>query len=76
MNEHDKTNLEFLLSAGPETISDWYGKTSQDDHDYAMELLAAYAKELAELSGNLIIEAELEVSQMAEAKSALMKFML
>ena len=40
MNSHDKKNLEFLMSVSPEVLQDWYATVSQDDVDYAMELLA------------------------------------
>ena len=39
MNEHDRSNLEFLLSASPATLYDWYSKMVGDDHAYAVELL-------------------------------------
>lgn len=37
--ENDIHNLSFLLSASPETLQDWFGKMSEDDLDYAVELL-------------------------------------
>jgi succinate dehydrogenase flavin-adding protein (antitoxin of CptAB toxin-antitoxin module) len=39
LTEEDKKNLEFLLNASPETLADWAAKVSEDDLDYATELL-------------------------------------
>ena len=59
MNEHDRKNLSFLLTATPEVIRDWAGKMDADDIDYAQELLLAYAEELREKSREILVEAEL-----------------
>lgn len=47
MNQHDRDNLDFLLNASPAVIEDWYEQMSDDDIEYAFELLAAYSQELA-----------------------------
>lgn len=39
MNDWDKNNLQFILSLSSEEFEDWYGSISDDDMDYAMELL-------------------------------------
>lgn len=59
MNQHDRDNLQFLLTASPEVIKDWYSKMDSDDIDYAYELLAAYSRELDSQSQELLVEAEL-----------------
>jgi hypothetical protein len=59
MNNHDRDNLDFLLSIDAETFKDWYSKMTPDDHDYASELLEKYSQELAERSQALVIEADL-----------------
>jgi hypothetical protein len=46
MNPHDKENLKFLMSVSPEVLRDWYNTVSQEDVDYAMELLAYASDEL------------------------------
>ena len=46
MNPHDKKNLEFLMSVSPEVLRDWYNTVSQEDVDYAMELLNHASAEL------------------------------
>lgn len=55
MNKHDRDNLDFLLNASPAVIEDWYMQMSDDDIEYAFELLEAYAQELAadELAASL-----------------------
>ena len=55
MNQHDRDNLDFLLNATPEIIQDWYEQMSDDDIEYAFELLEAYSQELMlkELSAKL-----------------------
>lgn len=59
MNDHDKQNLNFLLTASPEVIADWFTKVDQDDIDYAHELLAMAAEELRQDAIALRVEAEL-----------------
>ena len=59
MNEHDRSNLNFLLNASAETLKDWYEKMDEDDHLYAQELLAMAALELKEQALELRVEAEL-----------------
>ena len=39
MNDRDKNNLEFLMSINPEALRIWFDTVSQDDIDYAKELL-------------------------------------
>ena len=50
MNPHDKKNLEFLMSATPEILREWYAQVSQDDVDYATELLAYASAELERIA--------------------------
>ena len=56
MNQHDKENLNFLLSATPEVLKDWFESVEEDDHIYAAELLAAYKLELAEIQAQKELE--------------------
>jgi hypothetical protein len=39
LTEEDKKNLEFLLNVSPEVLQDWLTTVSEDDLDYAGELL-------------------------------------
>lgn len=57
MNDHDRDNLNFLLSIDGKALEEWQSVVSQDDLDYAMELLAMYSQELKDRSDALLIEA-------------------
>ncbi len=59
--DHDRKNLEFLMSCDNETLQDWFQHTGTNDLDYAWELLAAYSKELELAAEELRVEAELEL---------------
>ena len=39
MNSYDRANLSFLMNSSPETIRDWYEHVSEDDIQYALELI-------------------------------------
>lgn len=66
MNQQDRDNLDFLLSASPEVIEDWYEKMDADDILYAFELL--------EQAGAELVEVQLEGSDFSDAKTILSKF--
>jgi hypothetical protein len=60
MNEHDRGNLQFLLTADETVMQEWYNQVSQDDIEYALELLqmanaelTVKEMELAEAAENL-----------------------
>lgn len=83
MNFHDRQNLNFLLNASEETIREWYHAASEDDREYASELLAAYAQEIRRDSANLraivemdMIEFELADGDFTQADAVLSKFRL
>ena len=44
MTEYDQENLDFIYSLDEETRADWWSSISEDDKDYASELLAEHAK--------------------------------
>jgi hypothetical protein len=46
MNEHDRGNLQFLLTADETVMQEWYNRVSQDDIEYALELLQMANAEL------------------------------
>ena len=66
MNQHDRDNLDFLLSASPEVIRDWYEQMDDDDIQYAFELLEMAKEEL--------IEQQLAVSDLSDAKAIILKY--
>jgi hypothetical protein len=69
MNDHDRKNLEFLLTASPEVIKDWYRSVDKDDHQYAIELLESACLELLERPVNLSMDC-------SQAKELLSKYTL
>ena len=63
IDDHDRANLDFLLTATPEALKEWSETVTQDDLDYAQELLDAYQLELderAQLLGAAPTEDEFE----------------
>jgi hypothetical protein len=46
MNDHDRGNLQFLLTADESVMQEWYNQVSQDDIEYALELLQMANAEL------------------------------
>ena len=76
MDENDRNNLEFLLNASEDVLRDWYDTVSEDDHQYAQELLYAYMLEIEELKVEIQIESALITHDLAEAKAVLSKYTL
>jgi hypothetical protein len=58
MNEWDRDNLMFILSANEADFDAWMSQSSRDDIDYALTLLARHRNELA--------VAEMELRESAE----------
>lgn len=74
MNKHDQDNLNFLLAADKTTLDQWYQTVSQDDVEYALELLQMHRSELELRELELTdLEAEEDLSQ---AQSVLARFTL
>jgi hypothetical protein len=72
MNDHDRSNLQFILSLSEDEYDKWTASLSEDDVDYALELLKA-------ARSNLIVQAaELadEVKDTSDAMNILKGFML
>ena len=46
MRKRDRKNLAFLLASTPESLQEWYGEATEDDKDYAMELIAMARRQL------------------------------
>ena len=59
MNQHDRDNLKFLLTADIAVIRDWAGKMDADDIIYAQELLMQHAGDLRERSREILVEAKM-----------------
>lgn len=72
MNDHDRSNLQFILSLNEDGFDKWTATLSEDDVDYALQLLKAART-------NLIVEAAKltdEVEDTSDAMSVLKGFML
>lgn len=74
MNDWDKNNLQFILSLDETQFDEWYSSISDDDAEYAMELLkqarSIVSVQLAELYDE---KAEEDLS---DAKNVLGRFTL
>lgn len=46
MKKRDRRNLQFLLSLDEFTLLQWYLQSSEDDREYAAEILKNYNDEL------------------------------
>lgn len=46
MNEHDRKNLEFILHTDESKFDDWLQTASDEDVDYALELIRIAKSEL------------------------------
>jgi hypothetical protein len=46
MNNWDRSNLDFLLTASRQVLNEWHQQADEDDHAYAMELLRMARTEL------------------------------
>lgn len=68
MNDHDRSNFEFIMSLSPQQFDEWYATISLDDIEYAIELCQAARLEMA-----LSVD---EVKDLTQAKQTLKKFML
>jgi len=73
MNDWDRDNLEFLLTANKQVLDDWYKTLTPDDLLYAFELLQKHRDELTERIEELEL-AEKEEEGFPEAVSVLEKF--
>lgn len=46
MNDRDSQNMQFILSLTPEKLAEWWNTISDDDQDYALNLVKQYRQEL------------------------------
>jgi len=75
MNDHDRNNVNFIMTLDDTQFDNWAENMSNDDIKYAIEIIQAARLELAEQE-NALMEAELEESTLDEARAVLKKFML
>jgi hypothetical protein len=71
MNKHDTDNLQFILSLNEIQLAEWYDSLSDDDIEYASELMQE-----ASVTVSLKVMEVQEIIHTNEANSLLKKFML
>ena len=75
MNDWDRSNLNFLLNIDDETFEDFMLQSSDDDIDYAIELIQTHKAEL--MTRELELRDELaDETGLDEAQAVLAKFRL
>lgn len=72
MNDHDKSNLQYIMALSQEEFEVWYAEISDDDAEYAIELLKKARKALVTAEMELLDEVE----TFTEAKNILDRFTL
>lgn len=72
MNDHDRSNLKYIMSLNEKQFEEWYAFISIDDIEYALELFKQARGEL----NMKMYEVIDEVEDTKLAKAALKKFML
>lgn len=75
MNDYDRNNLNFIMSLDDEQFEAWTREISDDDIQYAIELIKQSRVEIAD-QAQALTEANLVDSDFAEANAVLKKFML
>lgn len=75
MNDYDRSNLNYIMGLNTEQFDSWALELSDDDIQYAIELIRQARLEVAVQEQNLL-DAELEDSNFAEANAVLQKFRL
>jgi hypothetical protein len=68
MSEHDLENLRFLMTISKESFDRWLASASDDDVEYALELIERHRA--------LAVQFRDEVGDVSEAKRMLSKFAL
>ena len=71
MNKWDRNNLNFIMNASPDVLQDWMRTVTDDDLDYAFELLL---KANAELDVR-VMELNDDVQDLSEANAVIGKVM-
>jgi len=79
MNEWDKDNLMFIMKSDYKTFKAWMEQATDDDINYALQLIAEFKKEQAMLS--MAVKQRVgahypEVTDFTHAKQVLEKFRL
>ena len=72
MNDHDRNNFKYIMSLNEKQFDKWYASISEDDVDYALELMKQARLEL-DVKTHEVFD---EVMNTSLAQEALKKFML
>lgn len=73
-SQHDRNNLNFLLSADQETLKLWYKNCSNDDLLYAKSLLDAFALEVHEEIKTQLIDSQLDIMKHFTEATAVLSY--
>ena len=73
-NQHDRNNLNFLLSVDQETLKLWYKNCSNDDLLYAKSLLDAAALEIHEEIKTQLIDSQLDTMKHFTEATAVLSY--
>ena len=79
MNDWDKDNLMFIMKSDYQTFKAWMEQATDDDINYALQLIAEFKKEQAimSMSAKAKVGAHYpEVTDFTQAKQVLEKFRL
>ncbi len=74
MNDHDRSQFDFIMSLSDEEFTEWALSIPDDDVEYAIELIQQARLELSIVEHELLDN--LEQSDLAEARAVLQKFRL
>jgi hypothetical protein len=72
MNDWDRNNLHFIMSLTPEQFDEWYSSISQDDVEYAIEIIRQARSETVVKMAEIFDDAE----DLSLARSVLANFTL
>ena len=76
MNNFDRENVNFLLTATKADMEEWHRYATEDDYTYALEILRAARSELEMQELELLDSEVTEASDLVEARSVLSRFSL
>ena len=67
MNEWDRDNLEFIKGCDEAEFDDWLTQATNDDIEYALELIHMGRKELAARA--FLMAEDMEINDFSDARS-------
>mgnify|MGYP006286334963 CR=1 FL=1 len=74
MNEHDRSNVNFIMSLNERQFDEWASDLTDDDIEYAIEIIKLARAELD--IEKMLLDTEHEVEDLTLAKQFLQKFTL